>query len=269
MTTEAEEVGSNLEKKVEEGRVFTAINAFPAPSGSLHVGHIRGYVITDVLVRYMETKGVEAFYPFGIHATGKDISKILKNLAEWSDVLNNDFYGLPEKHVEGVISNMDHVGDMTEYVQEHLNDFDFGALGIARIAEKLAPWKQLGGDTNKYDISLEEANAILNSADPQQELLNHYKRQYFKNLIDLDCRFDTQSFFTTKDPEFHNFIQWQLRRAKKLGFLKDEERPSFYCTECHDTREIESSGFEVRLAEGLNPDDISSVDYTIILRQMV
>ncbi|MGD0588317.1 MAG: class I tRNA ligase family protein [Thermoplasmata archaeon] len=49
---------------------FYALNAYPGPSGFLHVGHLRGYLYTDALHRYHRMLGESVLFPFGIHASG-------------------------------------------------------------------------------------------------------------------------------------------------------------------------------------------------------
>jgi leucyl-tRNA synthetase len=51
-------------------RKFYTLNAYPGPSGFLHVGHLRGYLYTDALHRYHRMIGEAVLFPFGIHASG-------------------------------------------------------------------------------------------------------------------------------------------------------------------------------------------------------
>jgi leucyl-tRNA synthetase len=59
---------------------YTSIVAFSTPSGRLHIGHALGQVAADVTSRFATLQGQEAYFPFGIHATGKDLIRILSEI---------------------------------------------------------------------------------------------------------------------------------------------------------------------------------------------
>ena len=59
------------ESEPEQGRPkFFMIFAYPGVTGYLHVGHMRGYTVSDAIVRYKMMTGHNVLFPVGTHATG-------------------------------------------------------------------------------------------------------------------------------------------------------------------------------------------------------
>ncbi|RQD79610.1 MAG: leucine--tRNA ligase [Methanocalculus sp. MSAO_Arc1] len=72
--------------------------AYPYPSGAMHVGHGRTYIVPDVIARFWRMRGRQVLYPMAFHVTGSPVIGISKRIArgdEQTISLYRDVYNVP------------------------------------------------------------------------------------------------------------------------------------------------------------------------------
>ncbi|WML67694.1 MAG: Leucine--tRNA ligase [Methanoregula sp. SKADARSKE-2] len=73
--------------------------AYPYPSGAMHVGHGRTYIVPDVLARFWRMRGKQVLFPMAFHVTGAPVVGISKRIARGDEKtirLYRDLYRVPQ-----------------------------------------------------------------------------------------------------------------------------------------------------------------------------
>jgi len=73
--------------------------AFPYPSGAMHVGHGRTYIVPDVVARFWRMRGKQVLFPMAFHVTGAPVVGISKRIARKDEKtirLYRDLYRVPQ-----------------------------------------------------------------------------------------------------------------------------------------------------------------------------
>jgi len=77
--------------------------AFPYPSGAMHVGHGRTYIVPDVIARFWRMRQKQVLFPMAFHVTGAPVVGISKRIARDDPKtihLYRDLYKVPQNVLE-------------------------------------------------------------------------------------------------------------------------------------------------------------------------
>ena len=91
--------------------------AYPYPSGAMHVGHGRTYIIPDVIARYQRMRGKAVLFPMAFHVTGTPVIGISKRIASGDEKtigLYRDLYRVPQDILDRLINPMEIVRYFSE-----------------------------------------------------------------------------------------------------------------------------------------------------------
>lgn len=173
----------------EPGREkFYLTVAYPYPSGAMHVGHGRTYLVPDVVARFWRMRGRRVLYPMAFHVTGAPVIGISKRIANRDPDairLYRDLYRVPTDDLERFV-------DPLEIVRYFSNEYE----RVMRMAGLSIDWRRR---------------------------------------------------FTTVDPHYSKFIEWQFGRLHEKGYVVRGAHPVRYCPLCdnpvgdHDLLEGEKS----------------------------
>ncbi|MDT8358118.1 MAG: leucine--tRNA ligase, partial [Methanomicrobiaceae archaeon] len=147
--------------------------AYPYPSGAMHVGHGRTYIVPDIIARFQRMKGRVVLYPMAFHVTGTPVIGISRRIAQKDEKairLYRDLYRVP---------------------QETLDKF----------------------------------------VDPH-EIVRYFSHEYERVMRECALSIDWRRRFTTVDPQYSRFIEWQYLRLKEKDHVVRGAHPVKYCPQC-------------------------------------
>ncbi len=145
--------------------------AYPYPSGAMHVGHGRTYIVPDVIARFWRMRGKQVLYPMAFHVTGAPVIGISKRIAKNDPKtihLYRDLYKVPQ-------------------------------------------------------------NVLDEFTDPLT-IVRHFASEYQRVMTACGISIDWRRRFTTVDPTYSKFIEWQWKHLFEAGHVIKGVHPVRYCT---------------------------------------
>jgi leucyl-tRNA synthetase len=151
--------------------------AYPYPSGAMHVGHGRTYIVPDVIARFWRMRGMQVLYPMAFHVTGAPVIGISKRIARK----------------------------------------DEKTIKLYRDLYKVPP-------------------AVLDKFTDPFTIVKHFSDEYQRVMTGCGLSIDWRRRFTTVDPTYSKFIEWQWKHLYEAGHVTKGVHPVRYCT--HDENPV-------------------------------
>jgi len=171
----------------QKNRFYLTV-AYPYPSGAMHVGHGRTYIVPDVIARYRRMQGDEVLYPMAFHVTGSPVIGISKRISQKDEKtisLYRDLYRVPED--------------------------------------------------------------VLKTFEDPMKIVRYFSNEYQRVMGDCGLSVDWRRRFTTIDPHYSKFIEWQYCHLYRQDRVARGAHPVKYCPMCdnpvgdHDLLEGDAS----------------------------
>ena len=154
----------------EKGKFYLTV-AYPYPSGAMHVGHGRTYIVPDVIARFWRMRGKQVLYPMAFHVTGAPVIGISKRIARG----------------------------------------DEKTIRLYRDLYKVPP-------------------AVLEKFTDPLTIVRHFSDEYQRVMTACGLSIDWRRRFTTVDPTYSKFVEWQWKHLYGAGHVIKGAHPVRYCT---------------------------------------
>jgi len=142
--------GASVYKAEENSPKYYVLEMFPYPSGRLHMGHVRNYIIGDVIARYKKCCGYSVLHPMGWDAFGlpAENAAIQHKVHPQTWTLEN--VRLMKEEFESLGISYDWSREILScspdyYVHEQKIFLDFLKKGIAYRKESFVNWDPVEG----------------------------------------------------------------------------------------------------------------------------
>lgn len=83
-----------------------------------------------------------------------------------------------------------------------------------------------------YEEDAGQVNEIVDSFKEPWNLVNYFSDKLVQDFKSIGFSLDLSRQFTTGDPEYNKFVEWQFKKYKEKGYLKQAAYPLLYCPRC-------------------------------------
>src|SRR3989344_8749383 len=139
-------------KDVVKKRGFYVVMDEKTPSGTIHIGSGRGWVIHDAITKALKDKGVKAKFIL----SSDDLDPLDKPSKELSNEDNEKYIGVPFKHIPSPVSGYKSFGD---YYFRQCTEL-FPDFGIEAELESTGELYEKGAFNRTIKIALDNADKI-------------------------------------------------------------------------------------------------------------
>ncbi len=124
---------------------YYVLEMFPYPSGSIHVGHARNYIMGDIVARYRKAKGFNVLHPMGWDAFGLPAENAAIERSEHPDKWTHENIDVMRDQLKSMGLSIDWsrefaTCDAEYYRHEQKMFLDFYKKGIAYRKESVVNW---------------------------------------------------------------------------------------------------------------------------------
>jgi len=85
-----------------------------------------------------------------------------------------------------------------------------------------------------YEADAQAIEKIVASFKEPWNLVNYFAGKLIQDFKSIGFSLDYTRRFTTGDPEYNAFVDWQFRKYRERGYLRQADYPLLYCTQCRN-----------------------------------
>ncbi len=90
-------------------------------------------------------------------------------------------------------------------------------------------WKKMRGYISNYENTKEEIEKVISSFAEPENVANYFSEKIILDFLGMGYSLDTTREFTTGDPEYNKFIEWQYSILNQKKLIAQGDYPILWC----------------------------------------